>query len=144
MTGTAGKELVMINMLPEVTKFLSSKGADLYIFTNVSNLVIKEMSIYNISLSFEGNGCKFSTQNVNFRGYVGSVSPFVPVINISNSQALLDDCSFACNSFVLLNSNAKLTINDCIFHSYNHTMQSAIIGENSMLTLAGTVQFTSN
>ena len=46
ITGTAGQELVMINMLPEVTKFLSNKEANMYIFTNVSNLVIKGMSIY--------------------------------------------------------------------------------------------------
>jgi hypothetical protein len=37
-----------------------------------------------------------------------------------------------------------VTINDCIFHSYNDTEQSAITGENSMLTFSGTVQFINN
>jgi hypothetical protein len=84
MTSTAGNKLVTINM-PDVTvnnKFLSSKGAHTYIFTNVGNLIIKEVSIYNVSLSFEGNGCKFSAENVNFHGYVDSISLLVSVISI--------------------------------------------------------------
>ena len=49
------------------------------------------------------------------------LSPLVPVISITKrAQALLDNCSFVCNSFILLNWNAELMVNDCVFHSYNH------------------------
>ena len=146
MIGTAGRLNVTINM-PLPTKLSPNpqdKGKRTYTFMNVSNVRIENITINYISVSFEGKYCKFIAQNVDFHGYISSTSPLLSIINITGSQALLDNCTFQHNSFIALRSSAELTINDCTFHSYNHVMYSAIGGINSTLILSGTVYFINN
>ena len=146
MIGTAERQDVTINMaLPaKVSPNPQDKGNCTYTFMNVSNMRIENITINYISVSFEGKYCKFIAQNVDFHGYISSTSPLISVINITGSQALLDNCTFQHNSFIALRSSAELTINDCMFHSYNHVMYSAIGGKNSTLILSGTLYFINN
>ena len=146
MIGTAGRKDVTINMpIPtEVSPNLQDKGNFTYTFTNVSNVTIENVTINYISVSFEGKKCTSMVRNVDFHGYVDFMSSLVSVINITSSQALLDNCTFQQNCFIRLQSSAVLTINDCKFHSYHHRLYSAIAGNNSTIILSGTVYFVNN
>ena len=64
----------------------------------------------------------------------------VSVINITGSK----DCIFQDNSFVRVQSQAMLIVGECVFHSYNHAVHSAIDVDNSTLTLSGTISFINN
>ena len=142
MIGTAERQDIIINM-PNVSLNPQDKGNHTYTFTNVSNVTIENAIINYISVTLEGQNCNFVAQNVDFHGCVSSMTHLVSVIDIIDSQALLDNCTFQHNSFIVLHSSAGVTINDCTFHSYDH-VYSAIRGINSTLTLSGTVYFINN
>ena len=142
---TAGRRHVTINMpIPtEAAIITRDMGSQLfYTFTNVSNVTITNISISYISVSFKGKD--FYETNANFYGYTNFTSLYVSVIIITGSSALFDNCTFKKNSFLYYQSNAVITIHDCIFHSYNHVLFPAIIGLNSTLNLSGSVHFINN
>ena len=144
--GTAGREKVTINMpiTTEIPHDPKNIGNRTYIFTNVSNVRFENATINFISLSFEGNNCHLIAKHVDFRGYIGFLSPMVSVINITGSEATLNDCTFQNNCFIRIQLYAILTINDCIIHSYNHAVFSAVVVHNSTITLASSVSFINN
>ena len=146
MIGTAGRQLVIINMpiATESPNHPESIANHTYIFTSVSNVRIINATIYFISISFVGEKCIFEAKHVDYHGYIGSLSPMVSVINITGSEATLKDCTFQNNCFIRLQPQSILTISDCIFHSYNHVVYSAIAVDNSTLKLSGTVSFINN
>ena len=146
MIGTAGRQLVIINMptATEIPNDPESIGNRTYIFTSVSNVRIINATIYFVSISFRGENCIFEAKHVDYHGYIQSWSPMVSVINITGSEATLEDCTFQNNCFIRLQSQSILTISDCIFHSYNHVVHSAIAVDNSTLKLSGIVSFINN
>ena len=146
MIGTAARQLVIINMpiATEIPNDPESIANHTYIFTSVSNVRIINATIYFISISFVGEKCIFEAKHVDYHGYIGSLSPMVSVINITGSEATLKDCTFQNNCFIRLQSQGTLTVSDCIFHSYNHVVYSAIAVDNSTLKLSGTVSFINN
>ena len=145
MTGTTSKQNVIINMPTPTEAAITTQGRDskhFYTFTNVSNVIATNISINCVSVSFEGKD--FNATDTNFYGYANFTSPYVSVITITGSSALFDNCTFQENSFLHYQSNAVITIHDCIFHSYNHVANSAIRGMNSTLNLSGSVRFINN
>ena len=88
--GTAEREKVTINMpiTTEIPHDPKNIGNRTYIFTNVSNVRFENATINFISLSFEGNNCHLIAKHVDFRGYIGFLSPMVSVINITGSEAI--------------------------------------------------------
>ncbi len=146
MIGTAWRQLVIINMpiATEIPNDPESIANHTYIFTSVSNVRIINATIYFISISFRGENCIFEAKHVDYHGYIGSLSPTVSVINIIGSEATLKDCTFQNNCFIRVQSQGTLTISNCIFHSYNHGVHSAIAVDNSTLKLSGTVSFINN
>ena len=146
MIGTARRQLVIINMpiATEIPNYPEIIGNRTYIFTSVSNVRIINATIYFISISFRGENCIFEAKHVDYHGYIGSPSPMVSVIKIIGSEATLKDCTFQNNCFIRLQSQGTLTISDCIFHSYNHSVYSAIAVDNSTLKLSGNVSFINN
>ena len=72
------------------------------------------------------------------------MSSMVSVINITHSQAMLQDCTFQNNYFIRVLSHAILTVIDCIFHSYDHAVYSAVGLDNSTIKLSGAVTFVNN
>ena len=119
-------------------------GNRTYTFTNVIIVRIEHVTIFFISLNFIGKNSTFEVQHVDFYGYSGFSSSLVSVINITNSQAILEDCIFQHNSFVRIQSNAVLHISNCAFSSYSHALHSAIFVDNSTLKLMGNVTFFNN
>ena len=119
-------------------------GNRMYIFINVSNVRIENATVHFLSLSLGGKGHLFEAKHVDFHGYIGSMSPMVSIINIIHSQAFVRDCTFQNNCFVRIHSYAMLTVNNCIFSSYNHAIHSAIAMDNSIIRLSGNVSFVNN
>ena len=146
MIGTAGRQNVTINMLipTEIPNDPKSIGNRMYIFTNISNVRIENATIYFISVSFEGKNCLFEAKHVDFHGYIGFLSPLVSVINVTGSEATLNDCTFQSNCFIRLQPHAILTVSDCMFSSYKHSVHSAIVVDNSTIKISGTVSFINN
>ena len=145
MIGTAGRQHVIINMpIPtETARIAQDMGSQhLYTFTNVSNVMMRSVSVSYISVSFEGKD--FYATNADFCGYTNSTSPSVSMINVTGSSALFENCTFQENSLLRYQSNAVITIHDCTFHSYNHVTYSAIRGLNSTLNLSGSLHFINN
>ena len=103
----------------------------LYVFTNVCNVTVKNVSVSYISIGFkETNFCAI---NAIFCGHPSFTSSYVSVINITGSSALFANCTFQENSFIHFQSNAVISIHDSVFHSYNHVAHSPIVGLNSTL-----------
>ena len=147
MIGMAGRQHVIINM-PVLTEtvVITQHNMDkqqFYTFTNVINVTVKNISVNCISVSFEGR--EFSAINAIFYGYANFTSKYVSVINITGSTLVLfSNCTFQENSFLHFQLNAVITVSDCIFHSYNHVVYSAVRGLNSTLNLSGLVYFINN
>ena len=142
----AGRQHVTINMpipaeIPHGPQNLTNRT---YIFANVSNMRIENVTVYFISLSFHGKNCCFEAKHANFYGYTGSMTPLISVVNITYSQAILKDCTFQHNCFVRIQSYAVLSVSDCTFFSYNHAVYSAIAVDNSTIKISGTVSFINN
>ena len=72
------------------------------------------------------------------------MSAMVSVINITTSQAILNNCTFQNNCFIRIQSNTVLQISDCTFSSYNHAVHSVVAIDNSTIKLIGTVSFINN
>ena len=143
----AGRENVTITTSVPIKVLRNSKDKNnhMYTFTNVSIVRLENMTVNYISINFEGKAnCTFTGKNVDFHGYGHFKSVVVSVINITGSQALLDNCTFQNNSFIRLQSSAMLTISDCIFYSHHHISYSAIAGNNCTLNLSGVVYFINN
>ena len=68
----------------------------------------------------------------------------ISIINITGSEAALEDCRFQDNCFVRLQSQGILTISNCLFHSYNHVRNSIVAMQNSTITLSEIVIFINN
>ena len=143
LIGTAERQYVIINM-PIPTKIAIKTGnKNFYTFTNVSNVAMKNILVEYISVSFEGE--YFGVTNVSFYGYSNFTSVYyISVINITGSLTLFENCTFQQNSFLHFQSNAVITIHDCVFHSFNHMLYSTIRGLNSTLNLSGSVHFFNN
>ena len=146
MIGTAGRQHVTINMpIPvEISNDPQNIGNCTYIFTNVSHVVIENATVYFLSLNFGRKGHLFEAKHIDFHGYIGSMLPMVSIINITHSQAVLQECTFQNNCFVRIHSYAMLTVSGCIFSSYNHAVHSAIAVDNSTIRLSGNVTFVNN
>ena len=148
MKGTAGRHSVVINMVSTVVPTRDPANDDSnrkYIFANVSNVIIEELTINNISVDFEGSGCRLYGKKVSFSGPIGPTLPLISVINITGYHALFDACTFQHNTFVRLQSGAELAIKDSEFHSYNHVDHSAISGfDGCTVILSGVVSFANN
>ena len=86
----------------------------MYRFANVITVRIEDVIIFFISLNFIGKNSTFEVEYVDFYGYSGFSSSLVSVINITNSQAVLKDCTFQHNCFIRIQSNAVLQVSNCI------------------------------
>ena len=148
MIGTAEREYVTIKMsIPTeatiVTEHLENSYQQFYMFKNVCNVTMKNISVSYISVSFEGK--QLIANNAKFYGQINFTSQYsMSVINVTGSYALFVNCTFQENSFLRYQSNAVITLHDCHIHSFNHMLHSAIVGQSSALNLSGSVHFINN
>ena len=146
MASASGEKDATIYMpMPvNVTNDQENIGNCMYTFANVVTVRIEYVIIFFISLNFIGKNSTFEVEHVDFYGYSGFSSSLVSVINITNSQAVLKNCTFQHNCFIRIQSNAVLQVSNCAFSSYSHALHSAIFVDNSTLELTGTVTFFNN
>ena len=145
MIGRAGRQHVIINMQASIEAEMSSQDIDrphLYTFRNVTNTLIRNISVCSTSVSLED--ADLIVTYTTFYGHKNSTSQHVSVINITGSSAFFGNCNFRENNFLQFQLNAEITVYSCTFHSYNHVTYSAVGGLNSTLNVAGSVYFTDN
>ena len=84
-----------------------------------------------------------TVKNSNFYDYSG-IKEILSFITITGkgSQALLDNCTFKENCFIINNYSDGIFVNNSTFQSYKHQTNSIIIALSSVVTLTGNVNFT--
>ena len=151
MKGAAkSKEKVIINMLLQVTyshtKFGTSLGkpkCTTIDFLNVNFVNITTMTMRCPSIHLKGG--LITLKNSNLYGYTG-VKEVLSSIAITgrDSQALLDNCTFSENCFIVSNTSAGIIVNNSTFRSYRHVAKSIIVTDSSVIRLTGYVNFTNS
>ena len=105
-------------------------------FVNITTLTMKCPSI-NLK------GSLITVKSSNLYGYTGTKES-LSFINITGrgSQALLDNCTFKENCFVVSNFSDGVIVSNSTFQSYRHRVNSIIAAYSSVVTIAGNVNFT--
>ena len=116
---------------------------------NCTNIQLFNISFVNITTltmicpSISLNTSLISVKSSNLYGYTGTKES-LSFINITGrgSQALLDNCTFKENCFIVSNFSDGIIVSDSTFQSYRHQFMSIIMAFSSVVTLAGNVNFT--
>ena len=105
-------------------------------FVNITTLTMNCPAIYL-------EESHITVKSSNLYGYPG-INETLSFINITGrgSQALLDNCTFKENCFVLSYSSNGIIVSNSIFQSYRHRLYSIIEAYSSVVTLIGNVNFT--
>ena len=105
-------------------------------FVNITTLTLRCPAIY-IEESH------ITVKSSNLYGYPGinETLSFISIIG-SGSQALLDNCTFKENCFVMSNLSDGIIVSNSIFQLYRHQLHSIIEAYSSVVTLTGNVYFT--
>ena len=139
------KENVTVNMLSQTTNQFGIQLNKPYCttlhFFNVSfvNITTLTMKCPSINLKYG----IITVKNANLYGFKSTYGKLSSITVTSNvSRALLDNCTFKGNCFVLSNYSAGITVNNSTFQSYRHESKSMIAAYSSAITLTGYVNFT--
>ena len=105
-------------------------------FVNIITLTMRCPAIYLTE-------SHITVKSSNLHGYPG-INESLSFINITgrHSQALLDNCIFKENCFVMSNLSDGIIVSNSTFQSYGHRFHSIIAALSSVVTLAGNVNFT--
>jgi predicted outer membrane repeat protein len=105
-------------------------------YVNISTLTMRHPSIIVNHSLIAINSCRFY-------GYTDTKES-ISYINITGrySQALLDDCTFKENCFIISDTIDGITVSNSIFRSYNHHNNSIITVFSSVVKITGNVNFT--
>ena len=140
MLGVAANETVTIHMPVQSNKTLQT-----YIFTNVSNVTIENVSFISASIAVRGKTSMLIANNADFYGnepYTCDKSTSFIILN--GSQAFFENCTLQHNVFVRLYSWSTLLIKNCKFHSNCADGHSAFYVVNSTVYLSASVYFGNN
>ena len=104
-------------------------------FVNIINLTVRCPSIH-LSNGF------ITVMNSDIQGYI-SVNESLSFINITGkgSKALLDNCTFKYNCFIVSNFSDGIIVNNSTFQSYRHRTKSIIAAFSSVVMLMKNVNF---
>ena len=147
MKGEAeSKENVIIDMLSQVKneagtlKLNHPSCATIHLF-NVSFVNITTLTMRCPSLNIDSG--LITIRNANLFGYSGTteILSYITVTD-AGSQALLDNCTFAENCFIVSNKSSGVTMKNSTFQLYRHKTNSIIAASSSVITLIGYVNFT--
>ena len=110
-------------------------------FFNVSFVNITTLTMRCPAINLTESHITVKSSNLN--GYPG-INESLSFIYIAGrgSQALLDNCTFKENCFVMSNLSDGIIVSNSIFQSYRHRLHSIITALSSVVTLAGNVNFT--
>ena len=111
-------------------------------FFNISFVKIKNLTLRCPSINLIES--LITVKSSNLYGYPGIVEGLLSFINITGrgSQALLDNCTFKENCFIVSNFSDGITVRNSIFQSYKNGFNSIIKVISSIITLTGNVNFT--
>ena len=143
---TGNKENVIIDMLRQVklqsTQVRKENCTNIH-FLNIKHVMIAAVTMHCPSINIESGILTVKNSNFYGPGY-RNTNEILSSINITtrNSQALLDNCNFKENCFLMSNYSVNLTISNSTFQSYKHEWCSIISTLSSIVTLTGYVNFT--
>ena len=122
------------------TQFSKSSCTAIHFF-NVIHVTITTLTLQCPSIIVERGF--IAIKNTKLYGYAG-ISEILSSINITgrHSQALLDNCTFKGNCFVVGNLSTNITVSNSTFQSYRHETGSIIVAYSSVITLTGYVNVT--
>ena len=107
-------------------------------FVNITTLTmicpsinLKDSLITVKSSNLYGYTCTDTKESLSFINIIGR-----------RSRALLDNCMFKENCFVVSNFSDGIIVSNSTFQSYRHQVNSVIVALSSVVTLAGSVNFT--
>ena len=112
-------------------------------FFNISFVNITTLTMICPSINLEDS--HITVNNSSLYGYKsteGSLS-FINITGIG-SQAVLDNCIFKENCFIVSNSSNGIVVSNSIFQSYRHQIHSIILALSSVVTLTENVNFTNS
>ena len=108
---------------------------------NISFVNITTLTMRCPSINLEGGF--ITVKSSNLYGYIDTKETlsFIVITGIG-SRALLDNCTFKENCFIVSNFNDGIIVSNSTFQSYRHQIKSIIVAYSSVVTLAGSVNFT--
>ena len=152
MQGAAeSRENVIIDMHHQGTHpiafemYLNKPNCTSIDFFNVSLVNLTAMTMICPSISLKGG--LMTLKNSNLYGHMGfNNSKVLSSFSVAgqDSQAIIDNCVFKENCFIVSNVSAGINVNNSTFQSYRHQTQSIVIAYSSVITLAGYVNFTNS
>ena len=110
-------------------------------FFNVSYVIISTLTMIRPSIIV--NQSLIEVKSCKIYGYMDTKES-LSYMNITGrySQALLDNCTFKENCFIMSDSGVRITVSNSIFRSYNHQNISIITASSSVVKITGNVNFT--
>ena len=136
---TGAKKNTIISMLPQVNS-VHALCTQVY-FANISFVEISSLTLHCPSIVVKGGF--LTIRNSNLYGHKSTSKLFSTItVTTRDSEALLDDCTFKQNCFVVSNMSNGITVHNCIFQSYWHETGSVLAAYSSVVTLTGFVNIT--
>ena len=137
---TGAKENSIVSMLTQVKFQMNMRSVCTQIyFGNISFVVISTLTLYCPSIDVEGGFLTIA--NSTLYGFIKSTSKTMSTITVTNrhSRALVDNCTFKHNCFVVSNMTKGITVHNSTFQSYWHETGSVLVAFSSNVTLTGFV-----
>ena len=120
---------------------LSKPNCTIIQLFNISFVNITTLTMKCLSLNLKGS--LVTVKSSNLYGYTDTKES-LSFINITGrgSQALLDNCTFKQNCFIVSNFSDGIIVSISTFQSYRHQINSIIAAYSSVVILAGNVNYT--
>ena len=136
---TGAKKNTIISMLPQMnnTQTVCTQSY----FLNISFVEISSLTLHCPSIVVKGGFLTIT--NSNLYGHKSTSKLFSTItVTTRDSEALLDDCTFKQNCFVMSNMSNGITVHNCTFQSYWHETGSVLVAYSSVVTLTGFVNIS--
>ena len=123
-----------------VTQKFGKPSCTIIQFFNVSSIYITNLTMRCPSMLLKYSNITIESSNL--YGYTDA-NKSLSIINTSGrySRALLDNCTFKINCFIV-SKLSEIIVSNSTFHSYKHRTNSIIKSHSSTVTLIGNVNFT--
>ena len=137
---TESRENVIIDHL---IQFVDKPKCTVIWFFNVSFVNITTLTMRCPAIKLKES--YITVKNSNLYGYPG-INETLSFINIAGkgSQALLDNCTFKENCFIMSYLSDGIIVSNSTFQYYRHRSHSIIAALSSVVTLIGNVNFTNS
>ena len=110
-------------------------------FFNVSFVNITTLTMRCPAIQLKTSHITVKSSNLYGYSGINDLISFILII-ARGTQALLDNCTFKENCFIMSNLSDGIIVSNSTFQSYRHQSQSIIMAYSSVVTLTGHVNFS--